>query len=1314
MTTPNWGMITDGGAFESLMHAILYAENPDIVLFGRPGKDAGQDARSGDGTTVYQAKYRRELTMGSAIPLALKELANIKEYRGDKHANYDHWRRATEWILVANMSINPNDDKKWRKEVGLEFQKIGLIATYWGIEILDRKLEQHANIREVFFGGQNRVLIGLKEAHDLISNESTGCSLELPIIGREAEKRNIHDFIMSSDKRVLPVVGPVGIGKSRLIFEALVEASATGRRTYWALPSTMARSSQWVHLLHSSTPTCIAIDDPDDPNLLRSALEQLATVEWRNWKIIVSTRPGVAESILPLQSNKLIAEQLVLVPLAESDAKTLLRGKLTVQLPESWLHSVYQYSRGVPGWMCLIADLANRNDLSSLPSDVAAWANSYVDLCIAQLDSSDHMSARTLLRWVALWGTLSLEDSRDQVELIFLDTQGVPLPRIPDLLKRLVDSRLLRNWGVGKRLYAVEPPIIRDHIVGEWLFNYDENTNRVNHAGKWLVDRIVQGDVPAIDKVLGTISHLTSMRLEDAAGHSFLRPVFESMRTIVQEGTVVDQYRVLALVEKAGYADPESALEVLTAIRNNPKYEATVEGSLWGPQTFTHPSLVTKLPWVVFQVAENVSDPNVARRYLNEFRALLSLESTSSGQVERGKGVTELLDRILRKSKCSPAFASPARGLIQAELTLPNSIGFVEVLLKALLNPEREAVQWTGTWTMTITRQMLVPNSSGWNNLIELRNEVWEVLRTSTDSDVRPRLWRVLAESHHQIHRVAMQEGVKGDASLRYRKILVDDLKHCEAVLKAPPLVLTMEEVTHARNLWSWYLEYGREGDLANQALKCEAVYNNLTPWRMHDFFRFGLPEQLAPETERVVQALRNCENVQCYHDFFEEAERYLQAERNGRKDGMDWVRIASIANDLADQFVPRDIGTTDPLTSYVSSVLALGHIDDSLPWFFAIRICERYIGRAKHSGDEDLVAGELRFLLGMTNTAQWLLFDLYSNAHPESTQPLHKAELDCILELESSFTNHQLFVLLGVFAATDWPRVRPYLIARLEDNREQLVEISNWVGAFVASLYIVSRRYTFDPTSLPIGWILNVITDFCLDGSLLEMYLLTGLRDYCEFKLTMAQLVKLIRSRIELERSRAMDYSFQILPHNFDVGEWCHVDYNRPGDVLAFHEFCALALESSFTSLYSIPKFVAQLDESGQQVASYVEQYLVLNPGIDRRTLAQLACLASAYSETSLAWAAIANPICRMAIDMNRDDRMRIYSGLTRKESGVISSGPGEVPDYYIQRLDDAVRMLQGEPLTSPLRGYREWAVEVAEAELQWERGRAEEDAND
>ena len=73
MSINNWGIINNGGVFESLMHAILHTENAKVSLFCRSGKDNAIDARSEDGTHIYQAKYSKNMTMDSAIVLAKRE-----------------------------------------------------------------------------------------------------------------------------------------------------------------------------------------------------------------------------------------------------------------------------------------------------------------------------------------------------------------------------------------------------------------------------------------------------------------------------------------------------------------------------------------------------------------------------------------------------------------------------------------------------------------------------------------------------------------------------------------------------------------------------------------------------------------------------------------------------------------------------------------------------------------------------------------------------------------------------------------------------------------------------------------------------------------------------------------------------------------------------------------------------------------------------------------------------------------------------------------------------------------------------------------
>ena len=50
----NWGLIRSGETFQSLVNTLLQFEWPGTRVFGRPGKDGAQDARSSDGKIVYQ------------------------------------------------------------------------------------------------------------------------------------------------------------------------------------------------------------------------------------------------------------------------------------------------------------------------------------------------------------------------------------------------------------------------------------------------------------------------------------------------------------------------------------------------------------------------------------------------------------------------------------------------------------------------------------------------------------------------------------------------------------------------------------------------------------------------------------------------------------------------------------------------------------------------------------------------------------------------------------------------------------------------------------------------------------------------------------------------------------------------------------------------------------------------------------------------------------------------------------------------------------------------------------------------------------
>lgn len=1314
MSCLNWGMIQDGGAFESLMHAVLYAEDPTTILFGRPGRDAGQDARTADGTVVYQAKYRRNLDMGGAITLALEELNKIKNYRRPAHTNHRHWQNARRWILVANFSIGPNDNAKWQTQVVPAFHQEGLEADYWYIEVLEGKLAQCSEVRDVFFGGENRVLVGLKEAHDLLSAECVGSvSLDGPMVGRDDELELIKTFAESGDKWVLPVVGPGGIGKSRLLYEGLASLAQDGWRVLWGLPGTMAKSSQWFRLLNGAQQTCVALDDPDDPGLLRAVIEQLSTVERRNWCIIIACRTEKAEALRRFRTHRNVHAPVELGPLDEPTSNALVNACFGGQAQPPWLHAVYGFTHGVPGWLCLVAELVRRGKLSELPKSADDVAAIYVESCLGALGDLHCEQGLLLLRWLALWGTLLVEPGNtDQSEFLFLETQGVSKRTIRELLRKLVSTSMVHNWGVGKRLYAIEPLIIRQQILSSWLLHENAGVYEVSAEGAMLVNQLVKGQVPAIDSSLNTLSYLTRSRLAEAEAISFLGPVFNAMGTIAREGNVLDQYRVAGLVEKAGAANPESALDVLVTIRKNRKKSMAVDVPPWGPQSFNHDSLLNNLPWTLFQIADHVSDQIVAGWYIEEFRHLVALEDTGNLHARSAMGPRQLLERILCDTKNSEAFAQPAHDLAVAELAAPTSWPFVGLLAECLLNPIRQSSDWVANWTVTFTRGALLPGSLEWDLAADLREKAFSALRTDIQPACRGPLWCVLAESHHSFHRAVLHGNVKGAAVVQYRTVLVDDLTTCAAILSSPPMPLTIEEATQARKMWSWYLEYGGDDDPMDLARQCEQIYNGLSRWRLHDFFRFETEEELAPATARIAGILRAAPGPELFAEFFDETMKYLNAARQGRQDGADYGRISDLADACADLFALDADGPGNALTTFVVSVLGQLEPENQRAWEFAAKVCQRHLLAVKTVEGAD-IANDLARLLGITAAKSRLLWELYCNVHPASIGTLTGTELDCILAHEDGFSGREWFVLLGAFSAVDQGGVQTRLHDRLDSLHDDPVEASRCMACFISSAHLAALRYDWPPTQLPIAWIITMITEFQLDGALLGMHDLEWLRNHASFRLDLVQLAALIHFRIELEQRPKPSDRFEIVPHEFEISAWCNFDNTDRKEVDAFNEFCSMALGRSFTAMYWMPKYIAQLDPSGQHVGPFVEQHLSDRPEIDGNELARLGYLASAYPDDSDAWTAIAHPICASAQAMRREEREHVYFGLSRKETGVISSMPGQEADYYIQRLDSAVRLRDAEPHDSPLRGYREWKLHCAEADHRRARERAEEDAN-
>jgi hypothetical protein len=218
-------------------------------------------------------------------------------------------------------------------------------------------------------------------------------------------------------------------------------------------------------------------------------------------------------------------------------------------------------------------------------------------------------------------------------------------------------------------------------------------------------------------------------------------------------------------------------------------------------------------------------------------------------------------------------------------------------------------------------------------------------------------------------------------------------------------------------------------------------------------------------------------------------------------------------------------------------------------------------------------------------------------------------------------------------------------------------------------------------------------------------------MRENAGFKYGMQDFVDLLSSRIELENNKPYDH-FDPLPHDFSMSGWVEFDFTDSAEVAAFGNLCKLSLSDGYIAKYRIRKMIAYLNPSGDQVAQFISHLALKDSKQD--LLYSLANLVSAYDDHTPAWKLGAEPILKAAQHLDRKDRERIYFGLSRKETGVLSSMPGEVAKHYPNRCEVTESISKDMKADSPLSGYWNWATKCAKADYEQELARTEEDFND
>lgn len=1303
--TINWGMVSDGGVFESLVQALLYLEDAGTILFGRPGKDSAQDARSADGSVVFQSKYRTEGGMDEVIKIAKEEFAHVSSYRDPSHSNYKHWKDACKWILISNIRINPNDDAKWRAAVVPMFAAIGLNAEYWSRDDLDRKLEQHPEIRDVFFEGENRVLVGLSEAYSLLSTElEVSGGLETPFVNRVQEMATFRIF-GASEKRILPVIGPNGIGKSRLVYEAALTLADEGWRVFWGLPNSMLISSKWFRLLNGTQKTIVVLDNPTDPKLIQTVIEQLAATERKSWKVLVTSQSSIAETVRRLRDSKLTFKAIELGELTEAESKQLIQSWMEGIPDPAWVHSIFRLTTGIPGWVNLLGALYAKGKLDTLPETASEITRRYIEASLEVLPNELHDQAMDLLRWLAIWETLTLDSQfAERPEFEFLATRGVPAAIARRIMESLNSTGLVHCWGVDRRIYGIRQRLVRVELLASWLLEENNGKLKASLDGKNLVGQLINGEMPNLESILHSLAVLSRSRLDEAESTIFLKPVFDELQSLTNEGDARTLDGIIDLIEKGGAADPEGSLDILQGIRKSRAQPVEIE-TIFGPHAYDKTSLIQQLPWVLFELGMHVSTSLVANRFLTEFYELSAMRETDEDWLG-GKRPRDLIKRLLRDSNNSGVFYQPAYELAKSWIDQIEKWPFVGWILECLSYPVRESVDWIATGTVSFRRQAVAPGGPEWNFLAKVRSDIFRSLRSCSNDKLRRLLWTTLSTIHHDLNRAAIQGNVVGTDIDAYRAILETDFVEMHEVLSNPPATPSIEEGTAARTIWEWYLEYGESGKRKELAAKCEDIYRKLAKWPVQEFFAFSNQDQLEPVTKAVAEAMFSAKDPSEIWQFFREAESYLSVARLGRRDGAD-ERLSDLADTCIAQFNPTG---TNPnvITRFIQDTIS-GKLEElSLAQDFCIKVCKRYIGRVKKESKTS-VNEAITDLINVSQNPTKLLTSIYFDPHPKVIGPLTESELRLILDRENEISSRTLATLMAGLSLVNGQSTREVMNRLFDRLDKKCPDPSETMKAFIGALtFAWTRHDTSDATE--VQWIFDSITELGLDGSLVESHELQRLRDKCQFHLKLPSFLNFVESRLAIDQSGPPYREFQIIPFDFNASEWCIFDMQDPEACEAFDVLCSKVFVGGFVTTSLIPKYLSQLDIEGIAVSKFIEKQIA-SGAIEFDQLRLLAFLAAGFQTGTNAWRACATPICMQASRMTRVERERLFRNLTNHETKAYVSTIGGVASQYIDDCRRSKSLMEAEPVNSPLRPYFEWAEEVASDVLNREIQSAEED---
>ncbi|MBI2484926.1 hypothetical protein HYW18_02135 [Candidatus Uhrbacteria bacterium] len=296
--------------------------------------------------------------------------------------------------------------------------------------------------------------------------------------------------------------------------------------------------------------------------------------------------------------------------------------------------------------------------LHASPETADGLANVYLREVVEQQTELPAEQVNTLLRWVALLGTVNREDD-SQVQLL-AENAGLPgIPAARAAIASLVRRRALSERGARNRLVELKPDVLRDHVLRTWLFvdvGDSAASLQPSEAAEALLTGVLEASLSGNLSVAGRavlVSLARSERILRLAGRrvGLLERFAFELRAGIERCSASQRVKIGELLELVAEFRPLDCVELCRCLRTLSVRTESVEW-LFGERNIGLDDVVLTLAWPLFYAAMGATAADDPDRILQELCSVAEEEFSIASRRARGlpndgKRAKDLIGRTL-------------------------------------------------------------------------------------------------------------------------------------------------------------------------------------------------------------------------------------------------------------------------------------------------------------------------------------------------------------------------------------------------------------------------------------------------------------------------------------------------------------------------------------------------------------------------------------------------------------------------------------------------------------------------------------------